>query len=119
MRLSFSRRSCYTGVMHDGSENGLPLLKRPGSDNWYYPPHDPCGRKAILAKVPKDQRPRSWYQSTSDLSQVPPIARRPKRSGPEIAADVERQLKALRDGPKALTAKQVSALVRHRLPRFC
>ena len=33
-----------------------------------------------------------------------------KTAGAEIAANVERQLKALRDGPKALTAKQVSAL---------
>ena len=33
-----------------------------------------------------------------------------KTTGAEIAANVERQFKALRDGPKALTAKQVSAL---------
>ena len=29
---------------------------------------------------------------------------------PEIAAEVERQLEALREGPKALTPKQISAL---------
>jgi hypothetical protein len=33
-----------------------------------------------------------------------------KAKQPDIAADVERQFKALREGPKPLTAKQVSAL---------
>jgi hypothetical protein len=33
-----------------------------------------------------------------------------KTKCPEIAAEVERQLKALREGPKTLTAKQIAAL---------
>ena len=33
-----------------------------------------------------------------------------KTAGAEIAANVEREFKALRDGPKALTAKHVSTL---------
>jgi hypothetical protein len=33
-----------------------------------------------------------------------------KAKAVDIAADVERQFKSLREGPKSLTAKQVSAL---------
>ena len=109
IRLKFSRRSCYTGVMHDGSENGV-ARKRNGSDNWYYRRTIPADVRRILEKLPKDRRPRGWYQTHIMISTGTPDRTAAKTTGAEIAANVERQLKALRDGPKPLTAKQVSAL---------
>jgi hypothetical protein len=46
-------------------------------------------------------------QSSSPLALVKTLA---KVKAADIAADVERQFKALREGPKPLSAKQVSAL---------
>jgi hypothetical protein len=35
--------------------------KRPGSDNWYFRRRIPADVQAILAKMPKTQRPQNWY----------------------------------------------------------
>lgn len=109
IRLKFSRRSCYTGVMHDGSENGVASKeKRVGQ--LVLPPHDPRRREAHSGKTPKERHPARWYRTHIMVSTETPDRVAAKAIGAEIAADVERQFKALRDGPKALTAKQVSAL---------
>ena len=51
-----------------------------------------------------ERRPRGWHKTgTADRAAA-------KTKCPEIAAEVERQLTALREGPKALTGKQISAL---------
>ena len=84
--------------------------KRTGSDNWYFRRRIPADVQAILAKMPKAQRPRNWYAKHISISLKTADRAAAKTKCPEIAAEVERQLKALRDGPKALTAKQVAAL---------
>jgi hypothetical protein len=84
--------------------------KRPGSDNWYFRRRIPTDVQAILAKMPKSQRPRNWYAKHISISLKTSDRAAAKTKCPEIAAEVERQLKALREGPKALTAKQISAL---------
>ena len=84
--------------------------KRPGSDSWYFRRRIPTDVQAILAKMPKSQRPRNWYAKHISISLKTADRAAAKTKCPEIAAEVERQLKALRQGPKALTAKQVAAL---------
>jgi hypothetical protein len=84
--------------------------KRPGSDNWYFRRRIPADVQAILVKMPKTQRPRNWYAKHISISLKTADRAVAKTKCPEIAAEVERQLKALREGPKPLTAKQVSAL---------
>jgi hypothetical protein len=49
IRLKFSRRSCYTGVMHDGSENGV-ASKEKWVGSLVLPPYDPSGRQADTGK---------------------------------------------------------------------
>ena len=84
--------------------------KRPGSDNWYFRRRVPTDIQAILAKMPKAQRPRNWYAKHLSISLKTADRAVAKTKCPEIAAEVERQLEALREGPKALTPKQISAL---------
>jgi uncharacterized protein DUF6538 len=84
--------------------------KRRGSENWYFRRRIPTDVQAILAKMPKTQRPRNWYAKHISISLKTADRAAAKSKCPEIAAEVERQLKALREGPKALTAKQVAAL---------
>lgn len=84
--------------------------KRPGSDNWYFRRRIPADVQAILAKMPKTQRPRNWYAKHISISLKTADRAVAKAKCPEIATEVERQLKALREGPKALTAKQIAAL---------
>jgi hypothetical protein len=84
--------------------------RRTGSDNWYYRRTIPADVRRILEKLPKERRPRGWYKTHISISLGTADRAAAKTKCPEIAAEVERQLKALREGPKALTAKQVSAL---------
>jgi hypothetical protein len=84
--------------------------KRKGSDNWYYRRTIPADVRAILEKVAKERRPRGWYKTHISISLRTADRAAAKTKCPEIAAEVERQLKALREGPKPLTTKQIAAL---------
>ena len=85
----------------------VSLVKRNGSDNWYYRRTIPADVRRILEKATKKVRRRGWYQTHIMISTGTPDRAAAKTAGAEIAANVERQFKALRDGPKALNAKQV------------
>lgn len=86
------------------------LTKRNGSENWYYRRTIPADVQRILAKLPNHPRPRGWYKTHILITTGTADKSLAKTRQPDIAADVERQFKALREGPKPLTAKQVSAL---------
>jgi integrase len=84
--------------------------KRTGSDNWYYRSKIPTDIQAILQTLPKERRPSGWYKTHISISLGTADRATAKEKCGEVTARVERQLKAFREGPKALTAKQVSAL---------
>lgn len=84
--------------------------KRPGSDNWYYRKRIPADVRVILAKLPKEQRPPGWHRDHISISLKTADRATAKTKCPEVAAEVERTMAALRDGPKPLTDKQISAL---------
>ena len=66
----------------------------------------PADVQAILER--NGRRPQGWYKTHIIISLGTDAAAKAKCSA--VAPDVERHLKALRDGPRPLTAKQVSAL---------
>jgi hypothetical protein len=76
--------------------------KRPGSNNWQFKRRIPKDVQAILAKMPKAQRPKNWHsdQIVISLGTADPI--RAKAKCPEVAAEVEKAMAALRSGPKPL-----------------
>lgn len=84
--------------------------KRPGSDNWYFRRTIPADVRVILATLPKAQRPRNWYKTHISISLRTADRNTAKAKCPDVAATVERQLAALREGPKPLTHKQIVAL---------
>jgi hypothetical protein len=84
--------------------------KRRGSDNWYYRKRIPADVQAILAKLPKDRRPPSWFKDHISISLKTADRAAAKAKCPDVAADVEHTMAALRAGPKPLTPKQISAL---------
>jgi integrase len=84
--------------------------KRTGSDNWYFRRQIPKDVKAILAKLPKAKWPRNWYRDHISISLKTADRAKAKASCPEIAAEIETQIAALRGGPKALSHKQIAAL---------
>lgn len=84
--------------------------RRKGSDNWYYRRTIPADIRAILEKLPKGRRPRGWYKTHISLSLGTADRTAAKGNYADVAAQVERQLKALREGPKPLTVRQITAL---------
>lgn len=84
--------------------------KRPGSDNWYFRKRIPADVQAILAKLPKGQRPASWYKDQISISLRTADRSIAKARCPDVAAQVERTMATLRAGPKPLDVKQISAL---------
>lgn len=84
--------------------------KRKGSDRWYFRRTIPSDVQRILAKLTASKRPRNWYKNQIWISLGTADRTLAKAKCPEVAAEVERQIKALREGPKPLTAKQMSAL---------
>lgn len=84
--------------------------KRSGSDKWYYRRKIPADARAILAKLPKEQHPPGWYKEHISISLGTADRDAAKAKCGEVAAVVERHLKALREGPKALNAKQIASL---------
>lgn len=84
--------------------------KRHGSDNWYFRRQIPADVRVILEKLPKAQRPRNWYRTHISISLKTANRAEAKGRCPEIAAEVEKQIAALRSGPKPLTTMQISAL---------
>jgi hypothetical protein len=89
----------------------VSLFKRNGSDNWWYRKRIPADVQRILAKLPNHPRPKGWYRTGYIvISTGTPDKTFAKAKAVDIAADAERQFKALREGQKPLTAKQVSAL---------
>ncbi|WP_461327144.1 DUF6538 domain-containing protein [Bradyrhizobium barranii] len=84
--------------------------KRRGSDNWYYRKRIPKDVQAILAKLPKDQRPANWFKDHVSISLKTANRAAAKAKCPEIAAEVERTMATLRAGPQPITNKQISAL---------
>ena len=63
-----------------------------------------------LAEAPEGATSSGWYKNTSASRSALLTATPPRLSAVRSTASVERQLKALREGPKALTAKQIAAL---------
>jgi len=88
----------------------MSLIKRTGSDRWYYRRTIPADVQRILAGHPKQDRPAGWYKTHILISTGTADRGEAKARGASIAAKVERQLKALREGPKPLTIRQVSML---------
>lgn len=84
--------------------------KRPGSDNWYFRRRIPKEVQAILAKLPASQRPRGWFKTEAMISLGTADRVKAKAKCPEVAAEFERTLTALKTGPKGLTPKQIAAL---------
>jgi integrase len=84
--------------------------KRHGSDNWYFRRQIPADVRVILGKLPKAQRPRNWYRTHINISLRTADRGAAKAKCPEIAAEVEKQIAALREGPKPLSPKQIAAL---------
>jgi integrase len=84
--------------------------KRSGSDNWYYRSKIPTDVQAVLQKLPKERRPPGWYKTHVSISLGTADRAAAKEKCGEVTARVARQFKAFRDGPKALTAKQIAAL---------
>lgn len=84
--------------------------RRKGSDNWYYRRTIPTDVRVVLQKLAKERRPRGWYKTHISISLGTADRTAAKVTCTEVAAQVERQLKALREGPKPLTAKQIAAL---------
>lgn len=89
----------------------VSLVKRKGSDNWYYRRTIPADVGRILEMTPKERgRHPGWYRIHIMISTGMPVRADAKTIDTDIAANVERRVKALRAGPKALTTKQVSIL---------
>ena len=88
----------------------VSLIKRTGSDNWYYRRTIPADVQRILAKQTNHPRPKGWYKTHIIFTTGTADRILARAKAADIAADVERHFKALREGPKPLTAKQVSAL---------
>ncbi|KAA5597221.1 DUF6538 domain-containing protein [Blastochloris sulfoviridis] len=84
--------------------------RRKGSDNWYFRRKIPADVQRILASLPKDQRPAGWYKTHISISLGTADRNEAKARCPEVAAAVERQIEAFRNGPKPLTPKQIVAL---------
>jgi hypothetical protein len=68
----------------------------------------PADVQAILER--NGRRPQGWYKTHIIISLGTSDRAAAKAKCSAVASDVERHLKALRDGPRPLTAKQVSAL---------
>lgn len=88
----------------------VSLTKRNGSNNWWYRLTIPADVQRILSKLSNHPRPKGWFATHIMLTTGTADKPLAKAKATDIAADVERQFKALREGPKALTPKQVSAL---------
>jgi len=84
--------------------------KRKGSDRWYFRRTIPADVQRILAKLPRSQRPHNWYAKHIVISLGTADRTLAKSKCPEVSAAVERQMKALREGPKPLLPKQIVAL---------
>lgn len=84
--------------------------KRNGSNNWYFRRRLPADIRRILTSLPREKRPRGWHKTDIWISLGTADRAAAKAKCPEIAARVEQQMKAMREGPKDLTAKQLSAL---------
>jgi integrase len=63
-----------------------------------------------LARLPKTQRPPGWHRDHISISLKTADRTAAKAKCSEVAAEAERTMAALRDGPKPLTDKQISAL---------
>ena len=84
--------------------------KRNGSDNWYFRRRIPADVQGILAEMPKAQRPRNWYAAHINISLGTSDRNVAKAKCPEVGAEVEQAMAALRDGPKPLIPMQIAAL---------
>jgi integrase len=84
--------------------------KRKGSENWYYRRTIPADVRGILATLPRSKRPPGWYKTHIAISLRTADRAEAKAMCPTVAEQVERQMKALREGPKPLTPKQITAL---------
>jgi integrase len=84
--------------------------KRKGSANWYFRRTIPADVQRILAKLPRGKRPPNWYKTHVSISLKTADRSLAKSRCPEISARVEQQMQALREGPKPLSPRQLSAL---------
>ncbi|MBP0115584.1 DUF6538 domain-containing protein [Bradyrhizobium vignae] len=83
--------------------------KRPGSDNWYFRKRIPADVQAILADLPKTQRPAHWYKDQISISLGTADRSIAKATCPDVAAQVERTMAALRAGPKPRNVNKINA----------
>jgi hypothetical protein len=86
------------------------LIKRKGSDNWYYRRKIPKKILPLLDKLPKSRRPKHWLKTHIVISLGTADREKAKAKCPEVAAEVEKRIAALLEGPKPLSHKQVAAL---------
>lgn len=84
--------------------------KRNGSDNWYFRRRLPNEVKAIVAAMPKEQRPNGWSTHEVWISLGTPDRDKAKALYSEVAISVDQQIAALLMGPQPLTQKQIIAL---------
>ncbi|WP_346283304.1 DUF6538 domain-containing protein [Bradyrhizobium sp. 40] len=84
--------------------------KRQSTDNWYYRRTIPKDVQMLLQKLPKERRPRGWYKTHISISLGTADRTAAKAKCGEVSALVERHLKALREGPRTLSVRQITAL---------
>jgi hypothetical protein len=84
--------------------------KRKGSDNWYYRRTIPADVQRLLAGLPTSQKPANWYKTHLSISLRTADRTVAKAKAAEVAAAVDQQFRALREGPNPLTSKQITAL---------
>ncbi|WP_157817109.1 hypothetical protein [Bradyrhizobium sp. SK17] len=96
-------------MLHDGFANGLPY-QATRFRQLVLPQAYPERCSSDLGEVAKDRRPPNWFKDHISISLRTADRTAAKAKCPEVAAEVERTMSALRDGPKPLTDKQISAL---------
>jgi hypothetical protein len=82
--------------------------KRKGSNNWYYCRTIPIDVQRLLTKLPKERRPHGWYKTHISISLGTSDRAAAKGKCAEVAAEVEHNMSALREGPKSLTLMQIT-----------
>lgn len=83
--------------------------KRVGSDNWFFRKRIPADVRAILTRSP-DLRPPRWFKDHISISLGTPDRDTAKAKCPDVAAQVERQIAALRAPSEGCSASSMTPL---------
>ena len=84
----------FASLLIHGSAASMVLrmaspTKRKGSNNHYFRKNIPADVKRILARLPRERRPRCWYRDTIWISLRTPDPALAKARWIEVAADLE------------------------------